>query len=67
MYCCFKKIYIKTMYSRILDIFPLQVKSINHEYIFVLISNQDNENLTKNWSETKNLFLAQNNILVTTI
>jgi len=55
------------MYSRILDIFPLQVKSINHEYIFVLISNQDNENLTKNWSETKNLFLAQNNILVTTI
>lgn len=33
------------------DIFPLREKPMNHKYVFLLISNSDNKNLMKNWSE----------------
>jgi len=41
----------------LINIFPLQEKSMNHTHIFVrkVISINDNKNLTTNRSETKNL------------
>lgn len=46
----------------LLDIFPLQGKHINHNYMIMLISNHNNENLQKNRSEIKNVYPAQKHI-----
>jgi len=48
----------------LLDIFPLQGKHINHNYMIMLISNHNNENLQKNRSEIKNVYPAQKHIYV---
>lgn len=44
-----KKIKVRSL----VDVIPLREKSIYHKHIFVNNGNHDNENLTKNWSETK--------------
>jgi len=51
----------KKNHSTLLIIFHLRRKSINHKSVFVnkIISNHDNENLTKNRAETKNLYDVQ--------
>jgi len=43
---------LNKQHSTLLNIYPLQGKSMNHKYLFVN-STHDNEYLTKNRSETK--------------
>jgi len=48
----------------ILDIFTLQGKSMDHKIYVFVISDHDNENLTKNLLESKNVYLAQKHVYV---
>jgi len=53
---------IKT-YSTQYSIF-VQYKENMNMNMFLFVSNHDNENLMKNWSETKNVYPAQKHIYV---